>query len=155
MLRRISTTLLIQGVISIWFCAFVLAQDAASRPATGTTSISFEHDSKGVTGFAAYVTPDGAQALRIDLGLVKPNGAGKIVAHLPELPPGTYTIEVVAYNTAGESQRIPASPSPVTVSSRSGASGDHAHHDSPPAKADAAAEGAKANKQKPPKKVDS
>ena len=141
-LRRLSTALLLQGVLALPFCASAAAQAAASAPPTDPSSISFEHDGKGVSGFAAYVTPDGGEPLRIDLGALKPDAEGKITARIPPLPPGTYTLEIAAYNASGESARIPASPSRVTITAQAGgaAGADHSQHAAsapPPAKADA------------------
>jgi hypothetical protein len=74
------------------------------------SSISFEHDGKDVTGFVAYITAQGAPPLRIDLGPLRPDGKGMVVARIPGLAPGSYSIEVAAYNQAGESPRVPTAP---------------------------------------------
>jgi len=156
-LRRLSTALLLQGVVALWFCSAASAQDVARTPPADPSSISFEHDGKGVAGFAVYVTPEGGQPLRLDLGALKPDAAGKIVARIPPLPPGIYTLEIAAYNASGESDRIPADPPRVTITARAGGTppADHSQHTaSSPAPAKADTDKSKTKKPEPEKAKD-
>jgi hypothetical protein len=76
----------------------------------------FEHDGKGVTGFALYATPEkGGKGLRADLGLVLPDRKGVRSAPLPPLPAGIYSLSIAAYNAAGESPAVKASPDRIVV----------------------------------------
>jgi hypothetical protein len=88
-----------------------LAQDAdAPRP-----RIVFQHDGRGVAGYRLYARPERGPEQRVDLGLLVPDATGTVTTPLPALPPGRYTLEVTAYNAAGESPRIRASTGFVTV----------------------------------------
>ena len=46
---------------------------------------------------------------------MQPDRQGRISASLPKLPDGIYTLEVAAYNDAGESPSIPGDPSRFKV----------------------------------------
>lgn len=78
------------------------------------SSISFEHDGRNVTGFVAYIATESGPPLRVDLGAIRPD-KGKIVARIPALSPGTYSLAVAAYNPAGESARVRAVPARFRV----------------------------------------
>ena len=79
------------------------------------STISFEHDGVGVKGFALYFMDAQGRSIRIDVGKLRIDKTGKAVAKLPRLPPGTYSVDVVAYNKAGESPRAHAQPSQFIV----------------------------------------
>jgi hypothetical protein len=104
---------------SLWLtCVCVVTFSAsfgviAQKP--GAVRITFEHDGEGVSGFVLYAEPESGKALRFDLGLVATDRSGKRTMSLPLLPDGTYRLSVSAYNGAGESARVPASPSRIVV----------------------------------------
>jgi hypothetical protein len=104
-MRQLLGTIALTAVL----CGAVSAQ-SATADLVNPSSISFEQDGKDVTGFVAYVTAEGAAPLRIELGPLRPDNKGKVVARIPVLSPGNYSIQVAAYNTAGESPRVPAVP---------------------------------------------
>ena len=92
-------------------------QDNRSGPVTSDpTKIVFEHDGANVAGFVAYISAPGKAARRVDLGALRADPSGEITAPLPPLPAGTYTLELAAYNAAGESERVPAEPRRFTIS---------------------------------------
>ena len=95
-------------------------QPTAPTPPVDPSSISFEHDGVGVKGYALYIADAQGLAIRIDVGLLRRDKSGKVVAPLPPLPPGTYSVDVVAYNQAGESPRVRAQPSEFTLTRFSG-----------------------------------
>ena len=78
--------------------------------------VEFEHDGRGVNGFVLYATrrEDGAQR-RFDLGMASKTKSGRLQLALPLLEPGTWRLELAAYNTAGESPRANADPSEVRI----------------------------------------
>jgi hypothetical protein len=82
--------------------------------------VAFEHDGSGVTGFALYAEPQQGKVVRIDLGLVPAGEGGVRSAPLPRLPEGAYTLSIAAYNPLGESTRVAAFPSRVTVKKSDG-----------------------------------
>jgi hypothetical protein len=108
--RYLATILVVAG------CAAVSAQSA--NDLLNPSTISFEHDGKNVTGFVAYVSADSGLLLRLDLGPLRPDDQGRIVASVPSLPPGDYSIEIAAYNAAGESPHVPASPKRFRVTAQ-------------------------------------
>jgi hypothetical protein len=105
-----------------------LAQEKA--PPQGSR-IAFQHDGRGVIGFVLYAKPENGPELRIDLGHLVPDATGSVTVPMPALPPGRYVIEVAAYNDAGESPRVSASPSRLTVTA--GAPGSSPAEAAPPA----------------------
>ena len=72
------------------------AQAADPTVPLNPSSILFDHDGRDLAGFAAYITPKDRPSLRFDLGPIRPDASGHVVARLPQLPPGTYSLEVVA-----------------------------------------------------------
>ena len=86
------------------------AQDA-DRP-VNPTRLTFEHTGESVSGFAIYLSRDGAPEERVDIGRGTRDRDGRVVVDLTTLPDGTYRIEVAAYNSAGEGARV--SPEPAT-----------------------------------------
>jgi hypothetical protein len=103
------------GLLAALVSAPIYAQPASSPALTNPSTISFEHDAKDVTGFAAYVQAKSGGPRRVDLGSLQPDASGKIVVPMPPLPPGTYSISIAAYNQAGESARVDAQPSRFEV----------------------------------------
>jgi hypothetical protein len=91
------------------------APQSLAKPATDPSAITFEHDGARVSGFALYVTSAEGLSTRIDIGMPRRDKSGKLIAQLPALSPGTYTVDVVAYNQAGESPRVQARPHLITV----------------------------------------
>jgi hypothetical protein len=80
----------------------------------------FEHDGHDVRGFVLYARPEQGQEIRVDLGPVSGDSAGRRSVALPNLPPGTYTLSVAAYNAAGESARAAAAPGRISVAVEDG-----------------------------------
>ncbi len=109
-LRRLVAPALL--TLLVW--AVVAAQSTTSE-LVNPSSISFEHDGRDVTGFVAYISSDGAPPRRVDLGAIHPDARKIVVSRMPSLPAGVYSIEVAAYNAAGESPRVPAVPNRFRV----------------------------------------
>lgn len=95
------------------------AQTPVPSPIPPTTMLAWDHDGVSVDGFALYV--DG---VRSDLALPPRQSDGSYRAPFPALTPGTHTIEIAAYNLAGESTRaslsvrvvvIPSAPSNLRI----------------------------------------
>jgi len=106
----------VASVVATMFCTIAEGRQSvdAAMPVDPST-ISFEHDGVGVQGFALYFIDAQGRSIRIDIGKLRIDKSGKAVAKLPQLPPGTYSVDVVAYNQAGESPRVRAQPSQFTV----------------------------------------
>lgn len=83
--------------------------------------IVFQHDGKDVSGFALYLEPESGSPIRIDLGMLKPDGKGLISATLPKLPSGSYRAGIAAYNGSGESPRVPAAPPSFVITASAAA----------------------------------
>ena len=88
---------------------------AAMAQEVGPPRIAFEHDGRGVTGFALYAQPERGTAIRVDLGLLAADRKGLRSTSLPSLPEGTYTLSVAAYNAHGESPRVPVAPGRISL----------------------------------------
>ena len=103
--------------VSAWVCAIGVSGAMAVAHAQNPlpARLSFEHDGQGVTGFALYAQPEKGKAIRIDLGLVMADGNGGRSVAIPSLPDGTYALSIAAYNSAGESSRIAASPARIAM----------------------------------------
>jgi hypothetical protein len=91
---------------------------AAQPPASPAPVVEFDHDGQAVEGFVLYATrrQDGVQR-RLDLGMPSKGKSGRFHAALPALAPGTWQLELAAYNSAGESPRTKAEPSEVRIDS--------------------------------------
>lgn len=95
------------------------AQTPVPSPTPSTYNLQWDHDGVNLDGFKFYI--DGTVS---DLGLVirRPDGTYRIP--FPALTPGTHTLEVSAYNIAGESGKavlsirvvvIPADPTNLII----------------------------------------
>jgi hypothetical protein len=95
--------------------ALVASVSDRTEATPGTTlqnpsTLSFDHDGVNVSGFVVYLTREGGPASRIDLGALRADAKGHRTTAIPHLPAGTYRVEIAAYNGAGESPRVPATP---------------------------------------------
>ena len=92
------------------------APSHAAQPLASPAVVEFEHDGQAVKGFVLYATrrQDGVQR-RFDLGIPSKAKTGRFRAALPALDPGTWQLELAAYNGAGESPRTKAEPSEVRI----------------------------------------
>jgi len=92
------------------------APSQAAQPLASPAVVEFDHDGQAVKGFVLYATrrQDGVQR-RLDLGMPSKGKSGRFQAALPALAPGTWQLELAAYNSAGESSRTKAEPSEVRI----------------------------------------
>lgn len=103
--------------------AYLLAQKGTAQD---FQRIVFQHEGKNISGFVLYLEPQTGATVRLDLGPLVPDAKGQYSALLPAVPPGTYKVEIAAYNSAGESPRVPADPATLKVSAPAAMSG-HSH----------------------------
>lgn len=90
--------------------ALASAQTPVPSPTPATTQLAWNHDGVNLDGFALYV--DGT---RSDVGLPTRQPDGSYRIPFPALTPGNHTLEVAAYNLAGESTRITLTVTVVVV----------------------------------------
>jgi hypothetical protein len=123
MRRPIAAWLVALAGVEVWLIA-ALVVEAPHRPApirrtppfiVDPARVAFEHDGIATRGYALYLQREDGTAVRLDLGLLHPDEHGLLSAPLPELPVGLYTLEIVAYNAAGESPRARSEPSRFIV----------------------------------------
>lgn len=76
------------------------AQTKIPSPTPANYFLSWDHDGANLDGFALLV--DGA---RKDLGVIAKAPTGHYEAPFPALTPGAHTLDVVAYNVAGDSPK--------------------------------------------------
>ena len=93
-----------------------LAASAQIRSLPLPAVVEFDHDGRGVEGFVLYATrrEDGVQR-RIDVGMASKAKSGRLQIALPTLEPGTWRLELAAYNGAGESPRAKADPAEIRI----------------------------------------
>jgi len=90
-----------------------VAVDLVATTIADPKAIAFTHDNRDTTGFALYVRDETGVSRRIDLGPLRPDPEGTVVAPLPALARGVYMVSIAAYNSLGESS--PAALADVAI----------------------------------------
>jgi len=111
--------MLSRAVLLITLLLPASAPSQVAQPPASPAVVEFDHDGQAVKGFVLYATrlPDGFQR-RLDLGMPSKGKSGRFQAALPALAPGTWQLELAAYNNAGESSRTKAEPSEFRIDSQ-------------------------------------
>ena len=117
--------LLAIGILAVLVSAFVvparvLAQEPVPSPTPTNWFLAWDHNGINVDGFKLFI--DGGNVF--DLGLPTPEPDGKYLSPFPALTPGPHTLEVSAFNVAGESGKatlvvnvvvVPADPTNLII----------------------------------------
>ena len=116
--------LLVIGILAVLVSAFVastaFAQGPVPSPTPANWFLAWDHNGINVDGFKLFI--DGGTG--VDLGLPTPQPDGRYQVPFPALTPGTHTLEVAAFNVAGDSGRavlvievvvIPADPTNLGI----------------------------------------
>ena len=120
-MKRILTIgllVILSSVLLISTQAF--AQEPVPSPTPANYFLGWNHNGINVDGFKLFI--DGGNVF--DLGLPTPEPDGKYLSPFPALTPGPHTLEVLAFNVAGESGKavlvvnvvvVPADPSNLII----------------------------------------